>query len=159
MLKIIITLAIIAFLIAIVVIYFKEIKSFIKIKLTSSKKEKKEKPKEKKSSPQPTAEEFKPIAKTYEEDKRDSSLEKLLEEDNDFPFSIDDLMAEDFDLPTRKKQTIKNDFDDFEDIKRMLGKKYEKTSSKKDISKQIRNLPPEIKALLIDNVLKRRDDV
>lgn len=166
MLKTIIIVAVIASIIVICAFYYKEIFSFIKSKLPKIKKTKKskkeEKPKENKKVPKPTVEEFKPISKPLEEESRDSSIERLFSDDDDFPFDFDDLIDDDFSIPahSNSQNFNKSEIDEFEDLKRMLGRKYGKNeSNKKNIAQKIKSLPPEIKALLIDNVLKRRDDV
>ena len=61
-------------------------------------------------------------------------------------------------LSATKHQTGAFDASDFEEF----GKMFKTETSNKDsksIAAKIRSLPPEIKALLIDNLLKKRDDI
>lgn len=168
--KIIIIVAVIAFIIAICAIYFKEIKNCIKEKFTfkrkkSSKKEtKEEKPKEtkeQKKEPTPSVEEFKPIMQNFnKEEERDDSLERLFE-DEDFPFGMEDF-DDSFLFETPKSGGIKSEkqVDEFEDFKRMVGKRFnEESQTSNNIAEKIKKLPPEIKVMLMDNILKKRDDV
>lgn len=168
--KIIIIVAVIAFIIAVIFIYKNEISNYLKSKLpkfkkqTSKKEVKEEKPKEKKEEkkePLPSVEEFKPITKSYEQESRDQSIEQLLA-DEDFPFGMDDF-DDSFLFDAPKSGGLKSSLainDEFEDLKRMLGKEYgEKSVDKQTIAEKIRKLPPEIKVMLMDNVLKKRDDI
>lgn len=155
MLKPILISAVIAFLVVLVIIYFKEIKTYLLNKFPKKSKAKQEKPKEKKDSktPQFTVEDFKPINNNYSDEiLRDESLEKLFEDD--------DLFNElENSIPTKENNEVKGfNFDDeFADFNKFI-----RNSEKKDnktVAQKIKELPPEIKALLIDNVLKKRDDV
>jgi len=162
----IIILAVIAFLIVLCVIYFQEIKKYLKSKFTKKKPVKKEKPKED-NKPKYTVEDFKPIAKSEYDDSRDSSLDGLFSDDEfmlDNEFS--DMLLEDNSTSknTIESQNIDNtkpefSFDkEFAEFNEMFGSKMRK-SDKKTISEKIKDLPPELKALLLDNVLKRKDDI
>lgn len=157
--------AVIAFLIVLCVIYFKEIKNYIKSKLPKKKSKKQEKPKqEKKQTLQ--VEDFKPILKDYEKEERDSSLDDLFFDEqngeNDEFSEINSVFNEsedDFkDFFTgnfgQKMSPTNNKFKSFNDL---FESKAEQDN--RPISEKIKSLPPEIKALIIDNVLKKRDDV
>lgn len=186
MLKYIIILACIAFLLVLFVIYFKEIKEYIKSKLfkknnkkNKSKGDTQAKPKEEKKVV-PTVEDFKPIARPIDES-RDSSIEQLFSMDEALDFMDDDTadfekkLNEEIDKlfdssaeQNNEQATLsdndKRKFDDFFGSKKPMykmknGNKYMVVEENETIAEQIKNLSPELKALLLDNVLKRRDDV
>lgn len=161
MLKNIIITAVIAFLIVLVVIYFENVKSFFKNKF-SKKNNKKNEPKlveKKEEKPTYTSEAFKPAVKTVDEPQRDSSIEALFDDD-DFLEELSSMFGdEELEMPKQVKQSL-NKANEFEFGGRNPFFKESNTESKpKNIAQQIKNLPPEIKALLVDNILKRRDDI
>lgn len=159
----IIITAVIAFLIIVCIIYFGEIKSFFKKKVLKKKAKPEEKPKETKN-PAFTVEDFKPIVKSYDEETRDLSVEQffkedefesLLEEDNCQTINEEDIFSN-FSNIDKSQPFSEHEMKEFNNI---FGKKFNTNNKNKSISSQIKNLSPELKALLIDNVLKRRDDV
>ena len=185
MLKYIIILASIAFLLVLFVIYFKEIKEYIKSKLfkknnkkNKSKGETQAKPKEEKKVV-PTVEDFKPIARPIDES-RDSSIEQLFSMDEadfmdddtaDFEKKLNEENDKLFDSSAEQNNeqaTLSDDdkrkFDDFFGSKKPMykmknGNKYMVVEENETIAEQIKNLSPELNALLLDYVLKRRYDV
>lgn len=160
-LPITIGIAIIAFLIVVCIIFFSEIKKYILGKLKFKKKSAKkaeEKPKQKAEKASYTVEDFKPIAKNHDEDIRDSSIESL------FAFEEYPTIKEELKKPSESILTDsdRKKLDDFFSKDKTAFKRINnnvKSESKSTISKQIKNLSPEMKALLVDNVLKKRDDV
>ena len=166
--KYIIILAVIAFLVVLCVIYFNEIINFLKRKLLKNKKAKKAetKPKEQKN-PVYSVEDFKPIAKTTEDETRDSSLNELFE-NQDLLFNNefgDMFLDQELNNNNNSQASFQNNSDkrfsfdkEFESFNEMFGSKMRKKKNK-SLSDKIKNLPPEIKALIIDNVLKRKDDI
>ena len=169
MLAKIIIAAVIAFLVVLCIIYFKEIKQYLKSKFVKQKPKQKETKQKETKKVMPTMEEFKPIVSNYGEE-RDSSLAGLFSEEKNS--SVEKLFGEeefayeepnniDFEQKANlnKTQDYSNfSFDDeFAKYNEIFGSKSNK--SKKTINQQIKELPPEIKALLIDDVLKKRDDV
>lgn len=169
----IICVAIVASLIVLFVIYFKEIMSFLKNKFSSifklkpkkAKTESKPKPEKAEKKPTYTVEDFKPVSKNEGDDSRDASIERLFAMD-DLDFMGDGFLNEPMfpKAPTFEEKPKMNDadkkaLDEFfkEDV--AFKKVKNNIQDNKSISKQIKDLSPEMKALLLDNVLKKRDDV
>ena len=158
---IIIICAIVAFLIAFMVIYFKEIKQKALSKIKFKKKSKvkpeateyKSEKQEKTEKPNFTVDDFMPLenSKAYE---RDPSLEALFGDIEDIDNS--DNLFNDIPRPNINVEKSFNDLD-FDDKFKNLFKEDNKNN--KSIADKIKELPPEIKVLLMDNVLKKRDDV
>lgn len=152
---IICVIAILAFLIVLCVIYSDNIKSYLKdkkAKKSKSKNNPKPKPAEVK------VEEFIPLKNVNYDEERDASLYELFKEDLDEVEEIEEsssIQTPDFDDYLKNKdhypRALSSNFN-----------KYLNTidpNSKKPISQQIQELSPELKALLLDSTLKRRDDV
>lgn len=150
--KYIIIFAIVAFLVVVCVIYFKEIKNYLKSKLFKSKKKPEEKKEKAIKQVTPTVEDFVPLVKNDAEEERDGSIERLFV-DEEFAYEREEETIKPHDEASDRKSV----FDDFDSI---FGKRIKNnTNNKKTISEHIKELPPEVKALLIDNVLKRKDDI
>lgn len=156
---IIITVAIIAFLLVLFFFNYQSILSFIK----NLFKKKNKKATKKKEEPQPvkeefTYEDFKPIVKEPEFD-RDSSIEELLSMDDFDDYSYDqdfDDMDNIFSGEVNETPSLSNfNEDSFDDI----FKRYNLKKGKKSLAQQIRELPPEIKAMVIDNILDKKNDL
>lgn len=163
---IIIAIGVVAFLIILFVIYFDNIK-----KLFAKKEKKVEKIPEpqKETKQQYSYEDFKPKKPVEPEMDRDTSVSSLFEEYN----SLQDDNTEDYiDANSSNYNSINNndyvndynnnsnnfDKSEFDD----LFKKFNEgggASKEKSLSEQISELPPEIKILLIDNLLNKKDDV
>ena len=158
-LLIVIIVAVIAFLFVLVCIYFKDIKSAIKNKFKGKKEVN---PKEQKSVPAKnvtyTVEDFKPIKPEYNLESRDSSLDGLFKDINDIDASDDDFSN----MANEIKQTDEGqqiDDSDYEKLFDMFGKNNDFDDGKnKTLAQKIQELPPELKVLVIDNLLGRKDD-
>lgn len=166
LIAIIVAVAILAFLIAICVIYHDNIKNSLK----KNKKAKKQEPKpEQKKEEKP--EDFIPLKNQYDDTQRDASLEALFAEDD---FSQEDNFDIDAIFGDNKSQNNNDDFSSLtpdisssqdsisdEEFEKLLKRSYKSNKSKgnKPIAQQIKDLSPELKALLIDTALKKRDDV
>lgn len=150
----IVLIAILAFLIVIVFIYKDEIFKIFKKKDKSKKAE--SKPEKK---PEPKNEDFIPLKTQYDEYERDESLNALFAED-DTVFEDETNKGEDFSMAPNQ-----NDVDPVfpdDNLESLLSGNYSrkrKSKSNKPIASQIKDLSPELKALLIDTALKKRDDV
>lgn len=165
----IIPIAILLIIVAFIVIFKDEIlnktKALFSKKSTKQKKSKKqsEPVEESKPEPEPVKEEkpefkpedFKPLTMDEIDNLRDSSLDDLFADlfadDNNnvnVQDSIDNAQPK---MPRYKK--AQNTFfdDDFTEVK--------KSNKKKNVAEQIRNASPELKALLMDSILKKRDDI
>jgi len=149
-LEIIIPVAIVAFLIVLAIIFRDEVKAkFSKLFKKSDKNKKSkfvkpaDKPKEVKEEIK--VEDFVPKYNMGEFEERDPSLTEIFgdEFDNDL-FEPEPEMPTDFDL-----NKIEND----------LFKPINSKRKNKPISQQIKDLPNEIKVMLLDGALKKRDDV
>lgn len=136
-------LAILAFLIALCVIYFDNVKQFVLNKIKFKKKKTKAKAEPK---PVANAEDFKPLLYKEDEYTRDPSLDALFADDKQVEL---ENKAEDV---VEEEPIHRNDFD-------FLMKRTYKKNSNKSLSEQIKDLSPELKALLLDSTLKKRDDV
>lgn len=166
LIAIIVAVAILAFLIATCVIYHDNIKNSLK----KNKKAKKQEPKpEQKKEEKP--EDFIPLKNQYDDTQRDASLEALFAEDDSSQednFDIDAIFGD------NKSQNNNDDFSNLtpdisssqdsisdEEFEKLLKRSYKSNKSKgnKPIAQQIKDLSPELKALLIDTALKKRDDV
>ena len=157
---IIIAIGVVAFLIILIVIYFDNIKKLF---------EKKEKPVEKapenKSEKKPyySYEDFKPKKPVEPELNRDSSVSSLFDEYNPVQEYNGESEANNnnntFDYNEDNFTNNTNNFDksEFDD----LFKKFNEGTGieEKSLSEKISELPPEIKILLIDNLLNKKDDV
>ena len=155
---IIIICAIVAFLIAFMAIYFKEIKQKL---LSKFKKKSKAKPEateykpekaEKTEKPNFTVDDFMPLERS-KDDERDPSLEALFGDLEDFDGS-ENL----FDKIPEPNVKVDKSFNDMDFNKKLKELFKEEGKNTKSIADKIRELPPEIKVLLMDNVLKKRDD-
>lgn len=150
----IILIAILAFLIVLLVIYFDQVKVFFKNKFKKKKEQKQEQPVQKVNY-----DDFIPLKNSQEIFEKDVALEELLKENMQKQF---DEPEQNFEQSGVEEQNSfenigeKNmpKYDDFEELLKTYKKKKNKT-----ISEKIKDLPPEVKALLIDNTLKKRDDV
>ena len=171
----VIVFAVIAFLIALSIIYFKEIKSIIgskfKIKKNSKKGEtnsKTEQKKEEKKKNSYTVEDFVPINREKVDDVRDPSLDELFATD-DVEFSDDFSIENNLNFKDEIKDLFKDEtqkskktkIDSFDINNNSFAPIFDSKINKNDksIADKIKELPPEIKVLLMDNVLKKRDDV
>ena len=147
--------AILAFLIALCIIYFDNIKTYFKNKKKSKKVE--PKPVQKQVF---KAEDFKPIINQNNEMERDASLEALFANEerceelaDEEMLNADKLIQSESSLPNKSTANLPDkNFESF------FNKKNKKNSNK-SLSEQIKDLPPELKALLLDSTLKKRDDV
>ena len=159
--------AVIAFIVALVIIFFKEIKGFLKKKFSKKPNIKKEASnKEKKSTYQ--VEDFKPIVYNTEGNVRDSSLESLFafdeygmeEQGNEEGFTTQMQDKENFgsSLTDADRKRLDDFFGKDNNFFKHIDNRVPKRA-KGSISDEIKNLSPEMKALLLDNVLKKRDDV
>lgn len=156
--EIIILCAVLVFLVAVFVIYFKEIKSKLFIKKTKKPKNQKQQESPKKENDKVTlsVEDFVPSAKPVLNE-RDSSLDGLFDiPDDEIDDIINDGFVDEFIGGGNEFQDFSND-DIGNRLKRLL--KSTSGSDKKSIAKQIKELPPEIKILLIDGILKKREDL
>lgn len=150
----IVLIAILAFLIVIAFIYKDEI--FKKRKKKDKSKKAEPKPEKK---PEPKNEDFIPLKTQYDDYERDSSLNELFTEE-DSVFNDEDVQGEEFSNTSNQNNAVpdfsNNDFDDFltDNYRKMR-----KVNNNKPIATQIKELSPELKALLIDTALKKRDDV
>lgn len=141
MVTVLIILCVVAFLVTICVIYFKEIKGFFQ------KKSKKE---NKKAEPEIKKEEV-VIPEKKEFTIEDFVIKKPLFEDmEERDSSLFDLFKDDLDVQNQNQEKPEKS----EKIKKEI-----KNKSSKNISSEIKNLSPKIKGMLIDGVLKKRDDV
>ena len=145
--------AVLAFIVVLCFIYAENIKGFF------SKKKKPKQEEQAKQTPKPEIkpEDFIPLKNQYDDQTRDASLEALFAEDENYnevsPAS--DLLVEN--QPAEQKSSSITNMGGFEDLFLHNIKKSKK--SNKPISEQIKELSPELKALLIDTTLKKRDDV
>lgn len=150
----IVLMAVLAFLIVIAFIYKDEIFKVFKKKDKSKKAE----PKQEKKS-EPKNEDFIPLKTQYDEYERDESLNALFAED-DTVFEDETNKGEDFSMGTNQND-VEPVFPD-DNLESLLSGNYSrkrKSKSNKPIASQIKDLSPELKALLIDTALKKRDDV
>lgn len=154
MLKIVISIvAVLAFIVVLCCIYAENIKEFF-----SKKKQPKQKDQIKQTQkPEIKPEDFIPLKNQYDDQTRDASLEALFAEDeyDNEDSSTSDLLFEN--QPNEQKLSGIPNIGSFEDLFSHNMKKSNK--SNKPISEQIKELSPELKALLIDTTLKKRDDV
>lgn len=167
LIAIIVAVAVLAFLIAICVIYHDNIKGLFKKK----KKTKKAEPKpEAKKEEKP--EDFIPLKNQYDDTERDASLEALFENENsaendNFDFDAifsdkkDSGFSDNNDLSNINNDTPKPAQLSDDEFEKLFRQSYRSNKSKdnRPIAEQIKNLSPELKALLIDTALKKRDDV
>lgn len=162
MLVTIIIIAVISFLLVLFFFNYQDVRSYLKKIFEKKKKVNKVKEEPKPSKYEPTYEEFKPVIKEPEVD-RDSSVEELF---NMNDFDDDYLFEDDFnesdniftrEVPSKSKTPLENFNEDaFDEIFRKYGGEKKK---KKSLAKQIRDLPPEIKVMVVDNVLNKKDDI
>lgn len=156
MLYIIIVVAVLAFLIALCFIFADNIKAYFK-KIFSKKTKNvpKGEPLKEERPSQVKIEEFIPLKNQYDDSVRDASLEELFGSDDDYMVSSDQAFKESIPQSFGKSEIKTDNFDSlFRGHIKGRGK-----ASKKPISEQIKDLSPELKMILIDSVLKKRDDV
>ena len=166
LIAIIVAVAILAFLIATCVIYHDNIKGLFKKNKKAKKQE--SKPEQKKEE---KPEDFIPLKNQYDDTQRDASLEALFAEDDSSQednFDIDAIFGDnksqnnndDFSSLTPDISSSQDSISD-EEFEKLLKRSYKSNKSKgnKPIAQQIKDLSPELKALLIDTALKKRDDV
>lgn len=155
LIAIIVSVAVLAFLIVLCVIYFDNIKQFFAKKKKSKKKQQ--------AQPQPKQEvkleDFIPLKNQYDDQTRDASLDALFA-DEEKNFSQEDLsfkeeMPSQPNVQTTQRKISEQEFGDL--FEKEFGS--QKKSSKTTIAEQIKNLSPELKAMLLDSTLKKRDDV
>ncbi len=157
---IIIICAIVAFLIAFMIIYFKEVKQKVVSKLKFKKKSKakpeateyKSEKSEKTEKPNLSVDDFMPL-ESSKNDERDPSLEALF---GDLDIESSDNM---FDEIPNPNIDIEKSFNDINFNNKLKDLFKDDNKNNKSIADKIKELPPEIKVLLMDNVLKKRDDV
>ena len=152
----IILFAILASILAVIIIYHKDIISKLKRKKKTAKKPENkttEPVKEKTSTFKP--EDFKPIQRNLDDD-RDESVARLFDSEGDFNdnFSNNEQNHNSIGLESLSDEELEERFKNAFKTSPFGKQKQEKT-----ISQTIKELPPEIKALIIDNVLKRKDDI
>ncbi|MBE7074465.1 MAG: hypothetical protein E7376_00570 [Clostridiales bacterium] len=156
MLYIIIAVAVVAFLVALCFIFSDNIKAYFKkIFSKKSKTVPQGEPLKQEKSVEQKIEEFIPLKNQYDDSVRDASLEELfaIDDEDDFMVSSETLNQS---IPQRFGGTeIKTD--NFDNIFR--GRVRGKKLNKKPIAQQIKDLSPELKMLLMDSILKKRDDV
>lgn len=152
-------IAVIIFLFILLFIYRQEVVSFLKSKLKISKKDK-QKPQKSESQQKKEQtikyEDFVPKNKNSEKyEEMDSSLKELLKPTtayNQPSQQNENVQSENFENDINFDEEIKNHSSlDF------LGEYTHKTN-KKSISKKIKDLPPEVKALIFDGTLMRKDE-
>ena len=170
MLYVIIIIAVVAFLVILCFIYRENIKN--KLKNIFKKPQKKSEPKKEEKKPEINNDEFIPLKNQYD-DERDESLQELLSDyqdynDNDVLINDDNekiFVGDVLGQPKSPKNSINsqpfsgfdnNNLDFDEMFKRQFGSHKK---SNKPIAEQIKDLSPELKAILVDSLLKKRDDV
>ena len=161
LLIIIIVASIVAFLFVLFIIYFKEIKSYLKSHIKFCKK-KAESVKTETAKPKTTqiytVEDFKPLNNYNQVSTRDSSLEQLFSDDNfDYPV-MNETRPEEF---VSKEESNNDDFDPLEYenfIKSMREGDQDFSNEKKTLAQKIQELPPELKVLVVDNLLGKKSD-
>lgn len=167
LIAIIVAVAVLAFLIAICVIYNENIKALFKKKKKSKKQEPKPEPKQEEKP-----EDFIPLKNQYDDTERDASLDALFAEDDtsqEDNFDIDSIFGDnksqgDNNVDSSNQSVdVSSSQDPISDemFEKLLKRSYKSNKSKgnKPIAQQIKDLSPELKALLIDTALKKRDDV
>lgn len=170
MLFVIIALAVLALLFAICYIYRDNLKE--KAKNIFKKPQKKEEPKKEEKQPEINNDDFIPLKNQFDDMQRDESLEALLADyasynDSDVMINDDNekLFVGDVlenSQPIKKEQELSNNnvFENNQfDFDKFFKNQYKEKQSNKPISQQINELSPELKAILIDSLLKKRDDV
>lgn len=165
MLIIIITLAVIIFLFTIFYFFKDSIVNFFRDKVLNlfkkpfKKKEKKKdapKPEEKKEKPKTySVEDFKPISKESQDLVRDSSLNDLFGNDDFIDTKSDDFGEKSLDGLNDDR---KNSFNDELFRKYLDNSEFDFGPKEKTLAEKINELPPEIKVLIIDNLLDRKED-
>lgn len=166
MLYIIILVAVVAFLIVLCVIYFDNIKN--KLKNIFKKPQKKESQKKEEKKPQVNVDDFIPLRNQYSEEERDESLQSLfsapelndenntLVNDDGKKLYMDDIV----DNKNIEKTTEPLAPSENMDFDKMFADQFDlKGKNNKTVAQQIQELSPELKAILIDSLLKKRDDV
>lgn len=169
MLFIIITVAVLAFLVVLCFIYRDNIKD--KIKNIFKKQKKKAVPKQEEKAPEVNNDEFIPLKNQYD-DERDESLQELLSgyetyNDNDVMINDDGeklFVGDVFNQTQPNLNSNSPNFDAFDnnnlDFDKMFARQFgSPKKSNKPIAEQIKDLSPELKAILVDSLLKKRDDV
>lgn len=134
-----------AFLFFVVCINFEKIKNKLSSKKPKAKKQKEEK------------------SQVWEEEPKEKEEPKFVPKNQeplipDSTYDFEELAPKEPESqvtdPIEESPNIDEDLDFIKSLKIKRP-----TNTKKPISKTIKDLPPEIKAMLIDNTLKRRDDV
>ncbi len=146
--------AVLAFLITLCFIYKDNIKAHFKKKKKSSKKTASEPKPEPKSAVNP--DEFIPLkSQPIEDDYMDSALEALLNsnDDTNMPSDMSDIFGSSGNKDEEKPSFENDDFNPFGSVMQ------DRFKENKTIAEQIKDLSPELKALLLDSTLKKRDDV
>lgn len=169
MLVLIIAIAVLVFLVVLCFIYKEEL--WAKIKNIFKKKPKSE-PKPVKEENKPTElknDDFIPLKRQYDEE-RDLSLEELFADDENNNGIQDTEINDDgkkifggeiFNEPKSESFEPRPNFleeNDF-DFDRIFQNRQSQSNKDKPISDQIKDLSPELKAMLVDSLLKKRDDV
>lgn len=169
MLYIIIAVAVIAFLVVLFFIYRDNIKE--KIKNIFKKPKKKSDPKKEEKKPEINNDDFIPLKNQYD-DERDISLQELLSDyetydDNDVMINDDGeklFVGDVFQSQQTQNNSQIPNFDAYSnndlDFDKMFKNQFGSLKkSNKPIAEQIKDLSPELKAILVDSLLKKRDDV
>lgn len=167
-LYIIIAVAVVAFLIVVCVIYKEELWSKIKNIFKKKPKSEPKSVKEEKKSPELNNDDFIPLKNQYD-DERDASLEELFADDQNYTLEGTEINddgkkifgGEIYSEPQVENNDNKPNFlqeNDF-DFDRIFQNKQNQSNKDKPIADQIKELSPELKAMLVDSLLKKRDDV
>ena len=168
MLYTIIAIAVVAFLFVLCYIYRDNLKD--KIKNIFKKPKKKEAPKKEEKKPEIKNEDFIPLQNQYDDFERDESLQDLLSgyesyDDNDILINDDGeklFVGDVFEQPMQNHVPLSNTdmYSNDLDFDKMFAKQFgSQKKSNKPIAQQIKDLSPELKAILVDSLLKKRDDV
>lgn len=168
MLVLIIAVAVLVFLVVLCFIYKEEL--WAKIKGIFKKKPKAEpKPVKEEKSTELKNDDFIPLKKQYDEE-RDASLEELFADDQNYD-EVENAEVNDdgkkifggeiFNESKSENFEPKPNFleeNDF-DFDKIFQNRRNESSKDKPIADQIKELSPELKAMLVDSLLKKRDDV
>lgn len=171
MLVTIIAVAVVAFLIVLCIIYFEDIKNFFKNKFGKPKKQAKEPPKKEEKKPEVNIDDFIPLKNQYDVNERDESLNALFAEEQTYgdedtfvnddgeKLFMGDVISNQQTQPQQRQSNGNFSSNNFDFDKMFEGQFEKKQKTNKPISEQIQDLSPELKAMLIDSLLKKRDDV
>lgn len=161
---ILVVIAVVAFLLVFTLFYFNSVRDFFNKMFTRKKNTK---PSDKKGSeniPQKkekvtyTVEDFKPIASAEVEQKRDSSLDNLFNDETD---EIIDQFDNNYNFDDNTFGKDESDMND-EEFEKMMNSFKEDSfdyDDNKTLAQKIQELPPELKVLIVDNVLSRKEEV